>query len=344
MKNLQPFHAFGTNAQAKMVKKITALEQILPLWQQAQQQQLPVLFLGQGSNVLFVEDFDGIVLVNALKGIEHRQDDFFHYLHVQGGENWHELVQWSLKQGIYGLENLALIPGCVGSAPIQNIGAYGVEFKDVCDYVDVLNLNTGEIFRLSKAQCQFGYRESLFKHQYKDGYMIVAVGLKLAKDWQPVLSYGTLSRFDPATVTAEEIFAEVCAVRSAKLPNPQELGNAGSFFKNPVISTALFEQLKSQYPEMPSYPQPDGTVKLAAGWLIDQCGLKGHQLGGAAVHQNQALVLVNKANASGKEVANLAHHIRQKVAEKFAVYLQPEVRFIGAQGEIDSEQFISSQH
>ncbi|MFZ7305608.1 UDP-N-acetylmuramate dehydrogenase [Avibacterium avium] len=344
MENLQPFHTFGTNAQAKMVEKITALEQILPLWQQAQQQQLPVLFLGQGSNVLFVEDFDGIVLVNALKGIEHRQDDHFHYLHVQGGENWHELVQWSLKQGIYGLENLALIPGCVGSAPIQNIGAYGVEFKDVCDYVDVLNLNTGEIFRLSKAECQFGYRESLFKHQYKDGYMIVAVGLKLTKDWQPVLSYGTLSRFDPAAVTAEEIFAEVCTVRSAKLPNPQELGNAGSFFKNPVISTALFEQLKSQYPEMPSYLQPDGTVKLAAGWLIDQCGLKGHQLGGAAVHQNQALVLVNKANASGKDVANLAHHIRQKVAEKFAVYLQPEVRFIGAKGEIDSEQFISSQH
>ncbi|MFQ1014078.1 UDP-N-acetylmuramate dehydrogenase [Avibacterium paragallinarum] len=344
MENLKPYHTFGIDAKAKQVQKITALEQIVPLWQQAREQNLPVLLLGQGSNVLFVEDFNGVVAINALQGIEHRQDEAFHYLHVQGGENWHQLVQWSLQQGIYGLENLALIPGCAGSAPIQNIGAYGVEFKDVCDYVDVLNLTNGEVFRLSNAECQFGYRESVFKHQYKTGYMIIAVGLKLAKTWQPVLNYGTLSRFNAESVSAVDIFDEICQVRRAKLPDPQVFGNAGSFFKNPVISTALFEQLKLQYPEIPHYPQPDGTVKLAAGWLIDQCGLKGYQLGGAAVHQQQALVLINKAGASGKEIANLARHIRETVAAKFGVFLQPEVRFIGTDGEIDSEQFISTQN
>lgn len=341
MENLKSFHTFGIDVRAKIVKKITALEQIFPLWQQAQAQRLPILFLGQGSNVLFIEDFMGLVLINELKGIEHRQDKDFHYLHVQGGENWHELVQWCLSQQIYGMENLALIPGCVGSAPIQNIGAYGVEFKDFCDYVDVLNLATSETFRLNKDECQFGYRESVFKHKYKDGYVITAVGLKCAKNWRPVLHYGSLSRFEPTKVRAEEIFTEVCAIRSAKLPNPKDFGNAGSFFKNPVISSALFAQLEQQYPDIPYYLQADGTVKLAAGWLIDQCGLKGYQLGGAAVHKNQALVLINKMQATGKDVVELAKYIRKTVVEKFDVYLQPEVRFIAATGEIDSEQLIS---
>lgn len=341
MENLKSFHTFGIDVQAKMIKKITALEQIFPLWQQAQAQGLPILFLGQGSNVLFIEDFMGLVLINELKGIEHRQDNDFHYLHVQGGENWHELVQWCLSQQIYGMENLALIPGCVGSAPIQNIGAYGVEFKDFCEYVDVLNLDTEEMFRLNKEECQFGYRESLFKHKYKEGYMITAVGLKLAKDWQPVLNYGTLSRFQSTNVSAEAIFEEICAIRRTKLPNPRDFGNAGSFFKNPVITTEHFIHLQQQYPDMPYYPQVDGTVKLAAGWLIEQCGLKGYQFGGAAVHQNQALVLINKVQAMGKDVVGLARHIRKTVAEKFGVYLQPEVRFITATGEVDSEQLIS---
>lgn len=291
--------------------------------------------------MLFLENFNGVVILNRLMGITHEQDANFHYLHVNGGENWHNLVQWAVEQGINGLENLALIPGCAGSAPIQNIGAYGVEFKDVCDYVDVLDLANGTTFRLNAAQCAFGYRESIFKHRYQYDYVIIAVGLKLAKDWRPVLQYGSLKEFDPQTVSAKHIFDEVCRIRQSKLPNPDEFGNAGSFFKNPVVSAEQFADIKKQHENLPHFPQTDGTVKLAAGWLIDQCQLKGYQIGGAAVHEKQALVLINKGNATGADVVALARHVRQTVAEKFGVYLQPEVRFMGENGEVNSEKAIA---
>lgn len=341
MQSLQPFHTFHIPALAYQIIEAKTIEQLQQGWLQAKSENRPVLFLGQGSNMLFLEDFNGIVIINRLLGITHNEDENFHYLHVNGGENWHNLVKWSLEQGMAGLENLALIPGCAGSAPIQNIGAYGVEFKDVCDYVDVLNLESQEIFRLQASECDFGYRESIFKHCYQHGYVIVAVGLKLAKNWQPVLKYGSLVNFDPQNVTAKQVFDEVCAIRQSKLPNPDELGNAGSFFKNPVITTEQFSVIQKQYENLPHFPQADGTVKLAAGWLIDQCHLKGFQIGGAAVHDKQALVLINKNSATGQDVVNLAHHVRQTVAEKFGVYLQPEVRFIGADGEVDSEKAIS---
>lgn len=337
-KNLTPFHTFHLPAKAKAIIEFSDIEQLLHHWQQAKQANQPVLLLGQGSNVLFLGDFAGTVLVNKLKGIEHRQDSEYHYLTVAGGENWHELVCWTLAQGIAGLENLALIPGVVGSAPIQNIGAYGVEFERVCDYVEVLDLNSGEKFRLTKAECQFGYRESVFKHQYREHYAIVAVGLKLAKAWQAVLSYGSLAQFDSNSVTPQQIFDEVCAVRSAKLPNPDEFGNAGSFFKNPVVDTAKFSQIQTACPTIPHYPQPDGSVKLPAGWLIDKAGLKGYQIGGAAVHTQQALVLINKHNATGADVVALAKAVRQQVRQQFGVELHPEVRFIGEMGEVDSEE------
>ncbi|QIW16783.1 UDP-N-acetylenolpyruvoylglucosamine reductase [Pasteurellaceae bacterium RH1A] len=335
--SLTPFHTFHLPAKANHIAEVETAQQLLSQWQAAQAENQPVLLLGQGSNVLFLEDFLGKVIINRLKGIEHKEDTDFHYLHVAGGENWHELVQWTLAQGMAGLENLALIPGCVGSAPIQNIGAYGVEFERVCDYVEVLNLKTGETFRLTADQCQFGYRESIFKHQYKEGYAIVAVGLKLAKAWQPVLSYGSLANLDPQTVTPQAVFEEVCAVRQSKLPNPDQVGNAGSFFKNPVVAFADFERIQTAYPNIPHYLQADGSVKLPAGWLIDQCNLKGFQVGGAAVHTQQALVLINKENAVGKDVADLAREVRRQVREKFGVELHPEVRFMGATGEVDSE-------
>ena len=309
MQNLQSFHTFHIHANAREIIEAHSIEQLQQAWAHSKAENLPALFLGQGSNMLFLDDFNGVVILNRLMGITHQQDSDFHYLHVNGGENWHELVEWSINNGIYGLENLALIPGCAGSAPIQNIGAYGVEFKDVCDYVDVLNLNTNETFRLDTKQCEFGYRESIFKHRYQQGYVITAVGLKLTKNWQPILKYGSLVEFDPKTVTAKQIFDEVCHIRQSKLPNPNEFGN--------------------------------GSVKLAAGWLIDQCNLKGFQIGDAAVHEKQALVLINKSGATGQDVVKLAHHVRQTVAEKFGVYLQPEVRFIGATGEVNSEQTIA---
>lgn len=337
MQSLTSFHTFHLPAYAKQIIPITDRDQLLLEWQKAKQAELPVLLLGQGSNILFLEDFAGVVFINQLKGIEYSEDAQFHYLSVAGGENWHELVKWTLVRQIGGLENLALIPGCVGSAPIQNIGAYGVEFEQVCDFVEVLNLSSGEIFRLNRQECEFGYRESVFKHQYRDNFAILKVGLKLAKAWQPVLSYGSLTKFDPQAVTPEQIFAEVCAVRQAKLPNPDEYGNAGSFFKNPVVDFAKFCQLQSAYPTIPHYPQADGSVKIPAGWLIDQCRLKGFQLGGAAVHTQQALVLINKEGAVGSDIVALAQTVRRQVREKFAVEIHPEVRFIGSSGEVDSE-------
>lgn len=338
MQTLTPYHTFHLNAYAKQIIPITSAEQWVQEWNNAQTQGLPVLILGQGSNVLFLEDFDGVVLLNQLKGITHTEDADFHYLHVQGGENWHELVRRTLAQGIGGLENLALIPGCVGSAPIQNIGAYGVEFEQFCDFVEVLNLTSGDIFRLDCNACQFGYRDSIFKQQYQTGYVIISVGLKLPKAWQPVLNYGSLTALDPQTVTPQQIFDEVCAVRSAKLPNPDEFGNAGSFFKNPVIGFAEFSAIQTAYPDLPHYPQADGSVKVPAGWLIDRAGLKGFQLGGAAVHTQQALVLINKNNANGQEVLMLAREVRRQVREKFGIDIHPEVRFIGQTGEVNSEQ------
>ena len=205
----------------------------------------------------------------------------------------------------------------------------------------MLELDSGKILKLPNAECQFGYRDSIFKHQYAQGYVVTAIGLKLAKAWEPVLKYGSLADLAPSAVTPERVFAEICAVRKAKLPDPKECGNAGSFFKNPLVSADEFKNLHSEYPHIPHYPQSDGSMKLAAGWLIDQCGLKGYQIGGAAVHDKQALVLINKNNATASDVVELAHHIRQSVAVRFGVWLQPEVRFIGTDGEVDAEQAIS---
>ncbi|OOF45760.1 UDP-N-acetylmuramate dehydrogenase [Rodentibacter trehalosifermentans] len=341
MQSLQPFHTFHISVQAHQIIEAKDIGQLKETWAEAKAQHLPVLFLGQGSNMLFLEDFNGVVIINRLLGITHKQDEHFHYLHINAGENWNQLVEWTLEQGIDGLENLALIPGCAGSAPIQNIGAYGVEFKDFCHYVDVLDLNSDKSFRLSVDDCDFGYRESVFKHRYQTGYVITAVGLKLAKNWQPVLKYGSLVNFDPQTVTAKQIFDEVCRIRQSKLPNPSEFGNAGSFFKNPVVSAEQFADIQKLSENIPHFPQNNGSVKLAAGWLIDQCHLKGFQIGGAAVHEKQALVLINKENATGQDVVKLAHYIRKSVAEKFGVLLQPEVRFIGVNGEVDSEKAIA---
>ncbi|MGR6980125.1 UDP-N-acetylmuramate dehydrogenase [Testudinibacter sp. P27/CKL/0425] len=339
MQNLQPFHTFALPVQAAAIVKIQSCEQLQQVWQEYAER--PKLLLGQGSNVLFLADFNGVILLNRIKGIDYRQDADFHYLHVNGGENWHDLVTFCVENGYNGLENLALIPGCAGTAPIQNIGAYGVEFKDLCDYVEVLDLKCGQLTRLSAQQCEFGYRESIFKHHYREDYAVVAVGLKLAKNWQPQLSYGSLANFDPQTVTARQIYAEVCQVRRSKLPDPAEFGNAGSFFKNPLVSNSHYQRLLADYPSMPAFVQADGSVKLAAGWLIDQCGLKGCQIGGAAVHQQQALVLINREHAQPQDVLALARHVRRQVLQRFEVALQPEVRFFNADGEIDSEQAIS---
>lgn len=339
--SLQSLNTFSLAAHAAVITHINNTTQLTDAWKKAQEKQQPFLLLGEGSNVLFLEDFTGSVVLNRIKGIEvtERADEWL--LHVGAGENWHQLVCFALEHNIPGLENLALIPGCVGSAPIQNIGAYGIELQSVCDYVDVLDMRTGKITRLQSDECQFGYRESIFKHAYKDGYAIVAVGLKLTKHWQPKLTYGDLTRFDPQTVTARQIFDSVCAMRLSKLPDPAITGNAGSFYKNPTVDAATAEKIHSEFPSMPFYPQPNGQVKLAAGWLVEQAHLKGFSIGGAAVHQNQALVLINKDHASSADVRALAKHVRNTVAAKFGIWLEPEVRFIAAGGEVNAVEALS---
>ncbi|MFY9994730.1 MAG: UDP-N-acetylmuramate dehydrogenase [Leclercia sp.] len=339
--SLKPWNTFGIDRNAHQIVRADDAQQLLAAWNHATQHQQPVLILGEGSNVLFLDDFAGTVIVNRIRGIAVQEAEDGWHLHVGAGENWHSLVQFTLENGMPGLENLALIPGCAGSSPIQNIGAYGIELKHVCEYVDCIELATGQAVRLSAEECQFGYRDSVFKHDYQDKFVIVAVGLRLTKNWQPVLSYGDLTRLDPATVTAQEIFAAVCHMRMSKLPDPKVNGNAGSFFKNPVVTAETAQALLAQWPHAPHYPQADGSVKLAAGWLIDQCQLKGTTFGGAAVHRQQALVLINENNATSHDVVQLAHQVRLRVGEMFNVWLEPEVRFIGCCGEVNAVEAIA---
>lgn len=333
---LKSLNSFAIDARARRVNVAHTEAELFTFWRQASEDATPVLVLGGGSNVLFLENYAGSVLLNRIAGMAIEEGANAWHLHVGAGEVWHGLVNTCLEKRMPGLENLALIPGCVGSAPIQNIGAYGVELQQFCEYVDVLQLETGAKRRLSVAECQFGYRDSIFKHDLRERHAIVAVGLRLAKAWRPVLNYGDLARLDAQQATPRQIYDTVFAMRRTKLPDPALHGNAGSFFKNPIIDAPAAERLLSRYPDAPHYPQPGGGVKLAAGWLIDRCGLKGYRLGGAAVHDKQALVLVNADNATGEDIAALARHVRRQVAERFAVWLEPEVRFIGADGEVDT--------
>lgn len=339
--SLKSFNTFGIQANAKCITLVESVQELVAAWAGAASNEQPAMILGEGSNVLFLNDFDGTVIVNRIKGIHITEQNDAWLLHVGAGENWHQLVEKTLQQGIPGLENLALIPGCVGSSPIQNIGAYGVEIKQVCQYVDCIDLKSGQALRLDNEQCQFGYRDSIFKRVDYQHYAIVAVGLRLSKIWQPVLSYGPLVQLNPETVTAQQVFDSVCDMRRSKLPDPKINGNAGSFFKNPVVTAKQAQELLTHYPNIPHYPQSDGQMKLAAGWLIDQCQLKGHQIGGAAVHRQQALVLINANNASSADVVALAHHVRQQVGQKFNVWLEPEVRFIGSQQEVSALETIA---
>ena len=327
--NLKPYTSFGIDALAAQFVSVTTLAELkLAL-------QLPTahrLILGGGSNLLFCDDYTGLVIRIGLMGVtvtEDRHDGVT--LHVAAGENWHDLVKWTLDQGYGGLENMALIPGVVGAAPVQNIGAYGVELKDVCDYVDVLDSDTLTVRRYTPEECQFGYRDSIFKHALQHSSVIVAVGLRLAKPWRAKVNYGSLAELG-GDVSAMQIFQQVCLTRQQKLPDPARLGNAGSFFKNPVISINQFSELQLQYPQLPHYPA--GTeVKLAAGWLIDQCQLKGYRIGGAQVHQQQALVIVNCGGALAQDVVLLAKYVQDQVYQRFGVQLEHEVRFIGKAGE-----------
>jgi UDP-N-acetylmuramate dehydrogenase len=296
------------------------------------------LILGGGSNILPTRDIDGVVLRNEIRGIEVTGEDADHvYVKAGAGENWHLFVLHCIRNRHAGIENLSLIPGNIGASPMQNIGAYGVEIKDVFHQLEAYHINERSKRIFSLQECAFGYRESVFKHSAKGQYVITSVTFKLNKRPFFNTSYGAiqqeLDRMGITELSLEAISQAVINIRSSKLPDPKEVGNAGSFFKNPEVSASQFESLKSSFPALSAFPLPNGNFKLAAGWLIEQCGWKGHRKGDAGCYSKQALVLVNYGNASGTEIYELSEAIIASVREKFGVVLEREVNVVGREAD-----------
>ncbi|REL25322.1 UDP-N-acetylmuramate dehydrogenase [Thalassotalea euphylliae] len=326
--NIKAMNTMAINAYCDQLIEITSLNQLMALTIPEQ----PVYILGEGSNTLFVDSKTPTLIRPNIIGVKVSETNTHFHLNVGAGENWHQLVQYTVANNMFGLENLALIPGSVGAAPVQNIGAYGVEFANFCHSVEWFDFETSEQLELPVAQCQFSYRDSIFKQALKGKGVITSVNLSLPKKWQPVLTYAGLNELND-TATAEQVMNKVIDIRNSKLPDPKQLANVGSFFKNPVVTQSVFNKLQAQYPDIPFYSQGEDQIKLAAGWLIDQAGLKGYRQGDAAVHQKQALVLVNFGGATGQDIAALAELVVETVAKKFAVTLEPEVRIVGEHGE-----------
>lgn len=331
---LKQYNTFGIPALARFFVEIKHINDLLALLDTTKYQQHQHLILGGGSNVLFTNNYNGLLILNGLQGIELIKETPEHvFIKVAGGENWHNLVLWSVQRGWSGLENLALIPGSVGAAPIQNIGAYGAELCDVFYELEAVHLPTASIHTISKIDCKFAYRNSRFKQDWKNQFFISSVSLQLNKQFTPNISYGSIkqaleSQYLPPT--PQNISKVVTAIRNSKLPNPSTLGSAGSFFKNPIISVEQYHHICNQNPQLniPNYPINTQKVKLPAGWLIEQCGWKSKRLQGAGVYHKHALVLVNHAVKTGNEIWQLATNIQQSVYQKFGIELSPEVNII----------------
>ncbi|OON69259.1 UDP-N-acetylmuramate dehydrogenase [Hymenobacter sp. CRA2] len=337
--SLRAYNTFGIDAKAHLFAAFASVDELRELLRLPEVQAAPKLILGGGSNLLFTRDFDGVVLKNEIRGLETLDEnaaDNTVLVRAGAGESWHGLVEYSLAQGLAGIENLSLIPGTVGAAPLQNIGAYGVELQDAFEYLEAVELVSGQLRRFSREECGFGYRESVFKGPLRNQYIVTGVVLRLhRRRAQANTSYGAIrSTLEEMGVTEDptpqQVSQAVISIRRSKLPDPAQVGNAGSFFKNPEVSQAKFDALKTEYPETPGYPVPGG-VKVPAGWLIEQCGWKGHRAGEGGrygVHDRQALVLVNHGGATGAEVRALAEEIIASVREKFGIELHPEVNII----------------
>jgi UDP-N-acetylmuramate dehydrogenase len=327
--SLRSLNTFGIDAKASSYLRVSGVDDLRAVRADAALSAMRRLVLGGGSNLLLTRDVDALVLHMVNRGIAvSRENDTHTIVTAQAGESWHGLVQWTLARQLCGLENLSLIPGSVGAAPIQNIGAYGGELAEHFHSLQAFDFASGELLELTKNDCAFGYRDSVFKHALRDRAVILNVSFALPKRWQPNLRYAELAAEIAARgiahPTAQQISEAVIAIRQRKLPDPAIIGNAGSFFKNPVVSAAERVALLAQHPGLVSYPQTDGSYKLAAGWLIDQCGWKGRSLGAAGVHQHQALVLVNLGGATGSQVLQLAEAIRADVFDKYGVAIEPE--------------------
>lgn len=326
--SLKTYNTFGIEALATLFSRFSSVEELTSLLSQKKEKALFVL--GGGSNILLTKNIDALVLRNEIKGIELvSQEKEELILKVGAGEVWHDFVLFCVNQGYAGVENLSLIPGSVGAGPMQNIGAYGVEIKNVIEKVEALHIETMKLHTFSNADCEFAYRESIFKRTLKGQYIITCVYFKLSTNTNVNTSYGAieseLNAWGIAKAGIKDVSNAVIAIRQSKLPDPKQIGNAGSFFKNPVIPKILFEHIKEQHPAVPSFPAEEGFVKVPAGWLIEQAGWKGKTFGNYGVHKNQALVLVNYGGASGKEIWDLSSQIVADIYRKFGVELEREV-------------------
>jgi len=327
--SLKQLNTFGIDVNAKLYADISTESDLISIFSEAVIKEEKLLVLGGGSNMLFTKDYDGLVLKISIKGITVKEDGAEILVTAGAGEVWDSLVKFCVAKGYAGIENLTLIPGTVGASPIQNIGAYGVEIKDVFESCTAFEIATGEIKTFNKADCEFAYRESVFKGKLKGRYIITSVTYRLSSVANLQTHYGAinteLERREISEPTIADVSDVVAAIRVSKLPDPSTIGNAGSFFKNPIIDKVVFDELLSSFPDMPHYPAPDARVKLAAGWLIEQCNFKGVVDGNTGTWKNQALVLVNHGGATGQEVYRFSEKIINTVQQKFGVLLEREV-------------------
>lgn len=331
--SLKPYNTFGIDAQCSYFVSVENVDELKEVLRSETAKSNELLILGGGSNLLLTQDIDALVIKINIKGIKiEKETEENVWLSAFAGENWHEFVLKTLEMNCYGLENLSLIPGCVGASPMQNIGAYGVEIKDYFHQLEALNLETLEIETFDNASCEFGYRESIFKRKYKSKYIITKVVFKLNKTHHTNTSYGAieqeLSKMGVNAPTPKDVSNAVISIRKSKLPDPKDIGNSGSFFKNPVISKLMYQKIKNQFPDVVSYPIDEQNYKLAAGWLIDNAGWKGKTIGNYGVHKLQALVLVNYGGATGKEIYDLSEAIILSIQEKYGVTLEREVNIL----------------
>lgn len=331
--SLKPYNTFGLEVNASYFVEIKDIEDLKELLTSELYLSNKSLILGGGSNVLLTKNYEGLIIKNNLNGIK-KVSENVHEVHLKAGsgENWHSFVLHTISQNLGGLENLSLIPGTIGAAPMQNIGAYGVEIKDVFVSLEAMHKQTLKVKTFDLEECAFGYRESVFKHDLKDQYYIISVTFKLQKFPELHIDYGaisqTLAEKNITKPSIKDVSDAVIEIRQSKLPNPTEIGNSGSFFKNPVVSGELFEQIQKEYPEIPSYPAGYDEVKVPAGWLIEKAGWKGYKKGEIGVHAKQALVLVNYGGGKGEDLVKLSKEIQEDVFQKFGISLQTEVNII----------------
>lgn len=330
--DLSKHNTFGIHASCKRFVEIDTAEEAAAFFPSLHDTDLPLLIIGGGSNLLFTADFPGTVVRSAIKGISAEERDGEVWLRCGSGETWDDVVALCVQRGWYGAENLSLIPGDVGASAVQNIGAYGTEVKDIVERIEAVDISTGERVQIPASECQYGYRDSRFKHEWHQRFFITAVTYRLSLSFEPRLDYGNiremLSQEGITQPTAAQLRQVIIDIRNAKLPDTKVEGNAGSFFVNPVVSREKYEQLAAKYPGMPHYMIDDCHEKIPAGWLIEQCGWKGRTLGRAGVHHRQALVLVNKGGATGEEVLRLCETVKADVRRKFGIEIHSEVNII----------------